>query len=132
MSDPDIDPFRTTDKTNRHTANGEEVLNPTPLRPPVGHNPQPNMWDQMQKAIRLAKLDALNMEAETEEEADDFDIDDDPPIPSRWENDLVPSIKDLKAAEKALEEEVRMYADAAAAEQRARELHKPPKEEGTP
>lgn len=105
----EIDPYRTTDKHNRHTADGEEVLNPTPVQPPLGYNPQPSIRDQIRQQVMALKA-AENMEPETEEEADDFDIEDDPPIPSRWENDMVPSLKETRARIRALEEEEKLYA----------------------
>lgn len=49
-------------------------------------------------------------EPETEEEADDFEIVDDPQPQSRWENDMVPSIKETRARLRALEEAERRFA----------------------
>jgi len=67
----------------------------------------------------------MNMEPETEEEADDFDIADDPIIQSRWENDLVPSIKETRARLRELEAQEKAYADAQAAQARAQEVPDP-------
>jgi len=119
------EPFRTTDKTNRHTKDGAECLNPTPLAPQLGHKPTPSLADQMRQQIiaskRLAELDVQ----ETEEEADDFEIEDDPAPVSRWENDLIPSIKETRAVLRQLEEQERKYADAEAAQRKAAEVPDP-------
>lgn len=119
------EPFRTTDKLSRHTKDGKEVLNPTPMQPQLGAKPTPSLADQMRQQIiaskRLAELDVR----ETEEEADDFEIDDDPQPVSPWENDLIPSIKESRAVLRRLEEQERRYADAEAAQARARVVPDP-------
>lgn len=51
-----------------------------------------------------------DMEPETEEEADDFEIEDDPQPQSRWENDMIPSIKETRKRARELEAEYRLYA----------------------
>lgn len=127
----EVDAYRTTHKGNRHTKEGHEVLNPTPLAPQLGAKPQPSLADQMRQQIiaskRLAELDVM----ETEEEADDFDIADDPIIQSPWENDLVPSLKETRSVLRQLEEQERRFADAEAAQAKAKALTdpraKPPK-----
>jgi len=119
------DAYRTTHKGNRHTKEGREALNPTPLAPQLGARPTPSLADQMRQQIiaskRLAELDMR----ETEEEADDFDIEDDPIIQSPWENDLVPSIKETRATIRRLEEQERLFADAEAAQAKARRVPDP-------
>lgn len=103
------DVYRTTDKRNRFTENGEEVLNPTPMQPPLGYKKQLSLAEQIRQQVRQLKhLD--DNEPETEEEADDFEIEDDPAPPSRWENDLIPSIKETRQRARALEEAARLYA----------------------
>lgn len=72
-----------------------EIPDPTPMAPPVGYNAQPSMMDLVSQMVRQHHLRALDELEETMLEADDFEIEDDPPIPSRWENDLDPSLKDL-------------------------------------
>jgi len=101
--------FKTTDKANRFDENGHEILNPTPMQPPLGYKKTPSLVEQIRLQVRQLKhLD--DMEPETEEEADDFEIDDDPAPSSRWENDMVPSIKETRARIRALEEQERRYA----------------------
>lgn len=103
-------PYKTTDKTNRFDDMGREVLNPTPVAPPVGFVKQPSLADQIrQQVLNLKHLS--DMDPETEEEADDFEIDEDPAMPSRWENDMVPSIRESRARLRELErEEARLVA----------------------
>lgn len=103
------DVYRTTDKYNRFDENGHEILNPTPMQPPLGFKPIPSLVEQIRMQVRQLKhLD--DMEPETEEEADDFEIDDDPTPQSRWENDMIPSIKETRARIRALEEQEKRYA----------------------
>lgn len=103
------DVYKTTDKYNRFDENGHEILNPTPMQPPLGFKPIPSLVEQIRMQVRQLKhLD--DMEPETEEEADDFEIDDDPTPQSRWENDMIPSIKETRARIRALEEQERRYA----------------------
>lgn len=121
--DPDVDVFRTTDKRNRHDSTGGECLNPIPMQPPIGYKPTLSLAEQIRQQVRALSL--ANMEPETEEEADDFEVADDPIIQSRWENDLVPSIKETRARLRELEAQERAYADAQAAQARAAEVPDP-------
>lgn len=103
------DVYRTTDKSNRFDEHGHEVLNPTVMAPPLGYKKQLSIAEQVRQQIRSMK--ALQDDApETEDEADDFEIDDDPVMPSRWENDMIPSIKETRKRLKELEKEVKLYA----------------------
>jgi len=105
------DVYKTTDINNRHDEFGREVLNPTPVQPPVGYKKQPSILDTIREQIRAHHLSNIDMEPETEEEADDFDIDEDPPdYQSRWENDTIPSIKETRARLRELERQERLYA----------------------
>lgn len=105
------DVYKTTDRKNRFDKNGREILNPTPMQPPLGYKPALSLAEQIRLQIRLHKnLD--DTEPESEEEADDFDIIDDPIIESRWENDMVPSIKEVRAAARKLEAEAKLFAVA--------------------
>lgn len=110
--------FKTTDRLNRFDENGQEILNPTPMQPPLGYKKQPSLAMQIREQVRAYHLQNSDMEPETEEEADDFDIPDDPVDPqSRWENDMVPSIKETRARIKALEEQERLFAVPPSAQQ---------------
>lgn len=104
------DVYKTTDKKNRFSVDNKEILNPTPMQPPLGYRPQLSLAEQIRQQVRqLKSLD--DMEPESEDEADDFEIQDDPPMMgSRWENDQTPSIKEVRARYKQLEEQARLYA----------------------
>lgn len=103
------DVYKTTDKANRFNERNEEILNPTPMQPPLGYKPSLSLVEQIRQQIRTFKnLD--DNEPETEEEADDFEIDEDPVMESRWENDMIPSIKEARATLRRLEEQERLYA----------------------
>lgn len=119
------EPFRTTDKKTRHTKEGHEVLNPVPMQPQLGAKPTLSLAEQMRQQIMVTKKLAELDVAETEEEADDFEIDEDPAPVSPWENDMIPSIKESRAVLRRLEEQERRYADAEAAQARAREIPDP-------
>jgi len=103
------DVYKTTDKRNRFSADNKEILNPTPMQPPLGYKPSLSLAEQIRQQVRQLK-GLEDMEPETEEEADDFDIDEDPQPQSRWENDMIPSIKETRARIRALEEQERRYA----------------------
>lgn len=58
---------------------GQEVPDPTIIDPPLGYVPQPDLMELMRRMIRTELSQAIDQtEFETFEEADDFDIDDDP------------------------------------------------------
>lgn len=58
---------------------GHEVPDPTVIEPPLGYVPQPDLMEQMRRMLRseLSRI-AEDAEFETFDEADDFDLDDDP------------------------------------------------------
>jgi len=69
---------------------GGEILDSTPMQPPLGYNPQPSMFDVMKDMIRRER-EALEREGyETPEEADDFDVDDDLDPSSPYEHSFDP------------------------------------------
>lgn len=103
------DVFKTTDKYNRFDESGKEILNPTPMQPPLGYRKTPSLSEQIRQQILQHKY-MEDTDPETEEEADDFEIDEDPIQASRWENDMIPSIKETRARVRALEEEERRFA----------------------
>lgn len=106
------DVFRTTDKANRFSEDNKEILNPTPVQPPIGYKPTLSLAEQIRQQVRAYKH-VEDTEPETEEEADDFDIIDDPQPESRWENDMIPSIKESRARLRALLLEEKKYAKPA-------------------
>lgn len=86
--------------------NGHEVLDPTPMAPPVGYRPQPTMVDHIRAQIRSAKLaeEAELAGLETFEEADDFDVDDDfdPSSPYEEMFDPAPPSRRFETAQELL------------------------------
>lgn len=64
---------------------GREVLDPTPLAPPVGYQKPVHIWDQLRQQMRAMALLAAQEGAESFEESDDFDIGDDYDPTSPWE-----------------------------------------------
>lgn len=66
------------------TETGGEIPDPVPMDPPIGYRAQPSMFEVIRKMIKDEKLkQALEEEGlETPEDADDFDVGDDPPDPS--------------------------------------------------
>jgi len=60
-------------------ANGHEVLDPRPMAPPVGYVRQPSMVEHVRNLVRseYLRLAAESSDADSFEEADDFDIGDD-------------------------------------------------------
>lgn len=58
---------------------GQEVPDPTIIDPPLGYIQQPDLMELMRRMIRTEMSQAIDQaEFETFDEADDFDIDDDP------------------------------------------------------
>lgn len=59
-----------------HDNFGREVVNPLPLAPPVGYRPEPTVMEmiEQQLAYRLQQLAGEDV-IETQEDADDFDMD---------------------------------------------------------
>lgn len=62
---------------------GQEIPDPTPVAPPVGFVRQKSLAEQIREMVRSERL-RQEVEAqgyETFEEADDFDVDEDDPLP---------------------------------------------------
>lgn len=79
---------------------GREILDPTPMEPPVGYSRQPSLSEQIREMVRSEKLrqEAEAAGMETFEEADDFDVGDDYDPTSPYENDFDPPIEEMKKA----------------------------------
>lgn len=92
----------------RHTKEGGEVLDPTPLQPPLGYKRTPSLSEQIAIQVRRMKLELLQDDSieETDEEADDFEVGDDFHPLSPHENDHIPSIKTLKARAKKINDQI--------------------------
>lgn len=95
------------------TALGQEVVDDTPMAPPIGYVKQPSMVEHIRNMVRSEQL-RLAAEAEGQEsfeEAEDFDVEDEPePISAyEWEPSfepqevykVTPSASPLKSADEA-------------------------------
>jgi len=83
----------------RHDKTGGELLDPTPMQPPLGYKRTPTLSEQIRIQVHQMKLDMLtgvDLE-ETDDEADDFEIGEDFEPTSPHENDHIPPIAVLKA-----------------------------------
>lgn len=87
----------------RHDLFGREFPDPTPMSPPVGYVKQDSLAEQIRRVVRSEKL-AMEAEAagyETFDEADDFDIEDDPLPMSPYEMlDGYVSVRELRKRER--------------------------------
>lgn len=120
----------------RHDENGYEVLDPTPMQPPLGYKKTLSLNEQIMQQVRIYKQQLLEDDAinETDEEADDFDTGEDFEPLSQYENDHIPSVKKLKQQAKELnakrEEAIRKKAieDYQKQQEKAGGAAAPPKE----
>jgi len=72
------------------TADGREKPDATPMAPPLGYKKQPTLHEQIRNMIVSERLrqEAMSLDAETLEEADDFEIGDfDPTSPYEYNFD---------------------------------------------
>lgn len=85
-------------RPDRYTDDGREIMDPTPMQPPLGYRRTPTLAEQIRAQVMRMKAELLENDAiqETDEEADDFQVGDDFEPISPHENDHVPSIKELK------------------------------------
>lgn len=91
----------------RFNDRGEEILDPTPMAPPLGYKRQPSLYEQIQAAVRQSKLDEMYSLEETEEEADDFEVGDDFEPMSEHENEHMPTLANLKKEAARLNDEIK-------------------------
>lgn len=64
--------------------NGHEIVSNVPMEPPLGYKKQPSMVEHIRNMVKseMLRREVQEAGAETFEEADDFDIADDPVDPS--------------------------------------------------
>lgn len=91
----------------RHDKHGRELLDPRPMEPPLGYKRAPSLSEQIRQQVLAHKLEELQAIDETDEEADDFAIDDDLGPYSQHENEGMPTIKELKARVEEINNEIR-------------------------
>lgn len=92
---------------HRHSKEGHEILDPKPMQPPLGYKKAPSLSEQIRQQVLAAKLAELDHLEETEEEADDFEIDDELGPYSPHENEGMPTIKELKARVEEINAEIK-------------------------
>lgn len=70
---------RVKEQHTKYDDNGSEIMDPTPISPPIGYKKSPTIAEQMRLMIRGERLreEAEAAGYETFEEADDFDVGDD-------------------------------------------------------
>lgn len=112
------------------TLDGKELPDPTPMAPPVGFVKQPSMIENIRNMIRSEALRQAALETghESFEDADDFDVPDDPEPISRHEvaDDLEP-VASLRQKQKDAES-----AAAAAPAEPPNEVRPAPKDDKPP
>lgn len=83
---------------NKHTPEGYEITDPTPMQPPLGYKKSLSLSEQIAQQVRIAQLKILEDSAlqESEDEADDFDVGDDFEPLSQHENENMPTLANLK------------------------------------
>lgn len=86
---------RTLDK---HNETGGEILDPRPMQPPLGYKRTLSLSEQIAQQVRIANLRILEdmAIAETEDDADDFNVGEDFEPLSQHENDHMPTLANLK------------------------------------
>jgi len=94
-SDVEKAPKRSPDK---HNEDGGEILDPTPMQPPLGYKKSLSLSEQIAQQVRIAQLKILedSLLEETEDEADDFEVGEDFEPLSAHENDHMPTLANLK------------------------------------
>lgn len=83
------------------TKDGKLIPDPVPIAPPVGYKRQPTMVELMRATLHseMLRRELAASGAETLEEADDFEVGDDPPsLESGYENDLDPPLTEILQA----------------------------------
>lgn len=98
---------------------GSEVLDPTPMAPPIGYVKQPSMVEIVRNMVRSEKLALAAAEAgmETFEESEDFDVGDEAEdLLSGFENEFDPPISEVREAVEQARREREAAVEAAKAE----------------
>lgn len=91
----------------RHNEAGEEVLDPTRRQPPLGHKKTVPLHLQIRQMVMQEKLRQIEMEPETEEEAEDFNVGEDFEPLSKYENDHIPSLRKLREKAKEINDQIK-------------------------
>lgn len=89
-------------RTVKLNETGGELLDSTPMAPPIGFTRQPSMFDIMRKMIADREIELAQQGYETPEEADDFDVGEDFDPSSPYEHDFDPPAPSPKVPSAAL------------------------------
>jgi len=89
------------------------------MEPPLGYRKEPSLFELVQLQVHNARIRELEeaFGAETEEEADDFVVDDEMEPFSPHENDGAPTVAELRAEIQRMEEEAALAASKRAIDQ---------------
>jgi len=92
----------------KHTPEGFEITDPTPMQPPLGYRKTLSLSEQIAQQVRIAHLKILEDSAieESEEDADDFNVGDDFEPLSPYENDHMPTLANLKKQAKEINDQI--------------------------
>lgn len=94
----DLEEYFTKLKAKGLNQDGSPILDPTPMAPPIGYKKHPSMVELMRDMIRSEKLAQAARESghETFEEAEDFNIGDEPELArSPYENEFEPDLQEI-------------------------------------
>lgn len=102
--------FQLPPKKNPRQKDGAEILDPRPVAVPVGFKTSETMDQRIKRIIEHSlSVRARDTGLESFEEADDFDIDDDPVDPSTpWEDDF--DVAAVQAADRGIVEKPKVEA----------------------
>lgn len=87
-------------QTERGYLGALQNVDPTPMAPPIGYQPRESIFELVKRQVEFQLSEQARADQETFEEADDFEIPDEPweAPKSPYENDMDPSVKELLAA----------------------------------
>ena len=74
----DIEKMIADHPKNRAFRGSQQFMDPTPVAPPVGYEKQPSMIDIIKQQVAQVSLSAQDEGFETIDDANDFEVDDDP------------------------------------------------------
>lgn len=97
----DLEQYLEKLKQRRLSPDGREIPSSVPVAPPVGYKKQPSMVEMVREMVRSERLrqEVAAAGAETFEEAEDFDVGDEPDMASTpYENDFDPPLSELLQA----------------------------------
>lgn len=92
----------------KHTEEGYEITDPTPMQPPLGYKRTLSLSEQIAQQVRIHHLKILEDSAidETDEDADDFEIGEGYEPLSQYENDHMPTLANLKKRAKEINDAI--------------------------